>query len=269
MRTCKVLYQHGSLQGHLTEIMQTKMVKFAFLYGAGDILKTFHPLVKCRDYLSDILHFKATGGPVGIYGMSLPPQDNLLDVTRTRLLVQLPDGAAKQFIQNFEFIQRFEQENFEIAPAKLFAVDGDPSRFVIDADPFWMNCTQLVSLLTFLCRCSLYLESPEQNWIGVVSASNGVDGQYMKKLMAWKIDYQIPFFSKLDYSLSPTPSGYPVDSSVDRVHDSGGILTFAQRGWSWEREGVNRHTHPQYAATTQYIRENVLVKQMSALTGIE
>lgn len=265
----EVLYQHLSLQGSLVESTQSKTVRFAFLEGEDGNFKTFHPLVKCRDYLSDVLHYKPTTTTIGIYGFHLTSSENHLDLSCCRLLVEVPEEHAPYFVRNFEFIQRFEQENFEIPPAKLFAVKDSKNRFVIEADKFWLNCTQLVSLLTFLCRASLYLESPQQDWIeGLSKFPTSVDGQYLKRLVDWKIDYQIPFFAKLDYTKSPSASGYELGCSVSKVHDFGGILTFAQRGWHWEQDDFNRHTYPQYSKEFAFIRENELVKQMTELCGI-
>lgn len=264
LEAVEVNYLNLSLEDGLNEISQTKNMRFAFLYHGDDgKLRSFHPLVKCRDYLSDVLHFKAVEKPAHIYGFSLTPETNRIDLERTRLLVEVPSGARNAFIQNFPFIQRIETEKFNISPSKLFSVKEHSNRFVIDADPFWLNCTQLVSMLTYLCRCSLYLEKPTDNWIEVLSKCTGVDGSYMKTLRKFHVDVQIPFFAKLDYSKSETPSGFPTSASVSWVHNTGGFLSFITRGDMYrDSNGIEG------AKAFPYLLANDLIKQMQLFTGI-
>lgn len=261
MDTLEVKYEHQGLESRLTEINQKKHVRFAFLTGEGDTLSTFHPLVKCRDYLSDVLHFKAVGRPAKIYGFEMTPETNKLNLSRTRMLISFPNGGTEQFIKNFEFIQRFEATNFGIEPAKLFQVHKQADKLVIDADPFWMNCTALVSLLTFLCRCSLYLQDPkDEDWMGTVKKSSSSDSEYLMMMEKFFPENQFPFFTQLDYK-STTPSGFSENADVATIHDTGGILSFVCRGDQYNIICGNPLDGP-------LKKTNFLIRQMSELTGI-
>ena len=264
-----------STVSRLTEIAQTKSMRFAFL---TQEMKAFHPLVKCRDYLSDVLHFKPLEMPIGIYGFSLSPEENHLDESATRLLVQVPKGAKNigKFVDNFPFIHGIEKNLLEISQSKLFSVKGRDNWFVVESDPFWQKCTGLISLLTYLCRVSLYLNSPEDDWIKAMCEgenATSVDGQYMLYLNKMHIDIQIPFFKKLNYQGS-TASGFPVEADVNNVHNCAGIKSFICRGQDQLEYYENMYKNsPQYLehyrkTVLGVYQNNSLMQQLAEATGM-
>lgn len=211
----------------LTEIVQTKNLRFAFLYPLyhqREDFGVFHPTVKCRDYLSDVIHYKVANKEVYIYGFSLKPTQNKLDPNCARLLLDFPDiQEAKKFINNFEFLTDFEQANFNLSPSKLFAVKTNPGCLVLEADVFWQGTTQLMSLLTLLCRIALYPQAAKGKWLEI---TEGIDGQYIRWLKLSKVEKTIPLLKQLDLAQSPSPSGWELDCGVYSVHDHSGIISF-------------------------------------------
>lgn len=214
-------------QTKLTEIVQTKALKFGLMVKSKEkVFRCFHPLVKCRDYFSDIIHFKAMNLPFSTYGMRIEPTDNLLDLDTTRLLIKMPNASAfKAFVQNFEIISEYETSALKVDPARLFAIKEDPNAVMLEADPFWQKSTQLFALLTFMCRCICYLEKPSDDWTKL--ESDGVDGRYLAAMrQSGVFKTVLNHLPKLDFDKSPTPSGWNKDVGVDYVHGYSGIFSF-------------------------------------------
>ena len=237
----------------LNEIVQTKSVKFAFLTKADKEghFRRFHPLVKCRDYLSDILHCKAFDRNVSIYGIELEAHENLLDTEITRFLIDLPAAdAAERFVHNFPFVQEFGEKHIGIPPARLFAVAGSSKRFVFEGDPYWQKSTQLTSLITFLCRITLYMDTPTDNWLEIPKKASGVDASYIEMMVKHDVMKTIKYLKKLNYDKSPSPSGFSNDEEIDTLHNYSGILNFVTGGAPWG---------------TSEMQKNVLYKQMQQL----
>jgi hypothetical protein len=234
---------HDLPQANLNEVFQTKAVRFAFLTpdGSPGEFKPFMPSVKCRDFLNDVIQSKATGEDIEIYGLEIPYDENHLDKSVTRLLLQCPDLASRnKFVDNFEFILEKEFKYFNVSPSELFEVKENPNWLIIQADPYWQSATFLISLYTFLCRSSLYMERPDSDWFEL-QRLRGVDAGYMECLMKHSFDTVLPKLSEVGVEQSPTPSGFPSTDryDIDFVHDSGGILSLFQlfkNQYSWDTD---------------------------------
>jgi len=221
-------------KGHLSlsEISQTKAVKFSFLVKdeenpAG--FKAFHPLVKCRDFLNDVVNYFPLQQSIDVYGFKLHADENILDKKKTRLLIVMPnEQRADLFIHNFPAIMRTEQEFFDRDSLKLFSVQGSASRVVLEASPFWQQSTQLFSWLTLMCRLSLYLESPNQSW-WELKIPSGNDADALDVLKQNNGQKQIPLLKHLEFEDSPSPSGFAPTVDLYNVHDCSGILSFCER----------------------------------------
>lgn len=249
----EVLVLTGGGDSHgLTEIPQTKTVRFAMLEKTDSVgtFKRFHPLVKCRDYLSDILHRKVEGGDVAIYGLNVPFKNNKLDVETTRFLIDFPSVVeVEKFAHNFPFIITFGEEYLEVAPPRLFAVDNQPTQLVFEGDSFWQRSTQLLSLTTLLCRAALYLDNPFEDWLNIPSKANGVDAAYIVEMKHphHRLVDKLKNFKNLQFSKT-TPSGWDKDIHIDTLHGASGIYTFI--------------LGPKYCSS---MKDNAYVKQMDEL----
>ena len=211
----------------LAEIFQTKSIRFAFLSQIGNNeFQPFHPPVKCRDFLSDVLQNACTKEEVDVYGFELSFEDNGLDLNAFRLLLDFPSIAmATSFNQNFEFLLEKEKTFFDVSPSKLFAVKGTNKKLVIEGDKYWQSATLLTSLYTYMCRAMLYLKGPERDWITELP-SDSVDGNYMKRMREAGFDKKFPLLRHLPIKDSPSPAGIEKSRPLYEAHEYGGILNF-------------------------------------------
>lgn len=215
----------------LAEIGQTKNLKFAFLCKGETegVFTPFHPLVKCRDFLNDILESKARGEGFYLYGLEMSAEENKLDDSCLRFVVRFGNEEDTQhFIDNFGFILNQEQKYFNVSPSKLFRVKNKPTQLMIEADKYWQSATFLVSLYSYMCRCVMYMKSPDDNWFGM--ANRGIDGQYMHQLKELGFEKNVAFLKDINLKGSPSPSGFnPEEYNVEDVHDEGGIIRLMSR----------------------------------------
>ena len=214
----------------LAEIFQTKSIRFAFLSQIGNNeFQPFHPPVKCRDFLSDILQNACTKEEVDFYGFNFSFEDNGLDLNTFRLLLDFPSiEMAKKLNKNFEFLLEKEKTFFDVFPSKLFAVKGTEKKLVIEGDKYWQSATQLTSLYTYICRALLYLKGPEGDWT-LELPLDSVDGNYMKRMREAGFDKKFPLLRHLPIKESPTPSGFAKSRPIYESHEYGGILNFMLR----------------------------------------
>ena len=235
----------GEKMSQLNQIFQTKNLNFAFLHeqAPGEFVP-FHPPCKCRDYLGDILHSKFYGKPFSIYGMTLKPEDNLLCEDRLQLLVDFPNKSMRdQFIKNFPFLNRKTAELLDGPPVSLSIDTNSEKRVVLFGDKFWQSKSYYISLLTFICRTMMYLDSPEQDFDVFEKkdlVSRGIDGNYYIMLRDAGLQKFAPLLRKIDPDNVNGPCGWDADADIASVHNYSGILTYFKAGSYKKIYGINK-----------------------------
>lgn len=219
----KVLLEAAPSGGELNEIFQTKALRFAFLEQLGpDKFRPFHPTVKCRDFLNDIIQAKFMNEGFEIYGLEMSAEENKLSDEALQLAIQFPTADQKNhFIAHFGFLLKKESEFFDVAPSRLFDVSNREASVVILGDKYWQSATFLISLYTFMCRCVMYVDSPDYDWKLLVS-QKGVDAGYMKSMLDQNFDKVLPKIKLVSLKDAPSPAGFNTSSPED-AHDEGGI----------------------------------------------
>lgn len=221
----------------LSEISQTKSVRYAFLTGEttmtdGEHLETFHPLVKCRDFLTDVLVSKDEQREMCVYGFSITPSKNKLQDDAVKLLLQLPNKQDRDaLIRNFPSLNRIEKQYFpKVSPSELFLVKGEELFLAVKGDVYFQKTSYLLSLYTFWIRLSLYFKDPSDDWLTYTSLPNlkGLDTPrdiaYMKHMVEEQnLTNVLPVLSEIDITETPTVTGFAKGSQAYSVHEYGGI----------------------------------------------
>lgn len=214
----------------LNEISQTKSLRFNLLAPKPDSpkeLEAFHPAIKCRDYFSDVLHYKQFNQSISIYGFNLEPSQNKLDMKKTRLLIHFPEGdSIKLFIDQFELLLEEEHNWFDLPPIQLYAVKGNKNSLILIADKFYQSMTQLMSLLTLWCRFSAYPHKADEKLMEGITT--GVDANYITKLRESDYEKKVCLLPKINMGKMPSLSGFNPTAYIGNVHNFGGILSLCQ-----------------------------------------
>lgn len=238
----------ANISASLSEITQSKNVRYAFLAGEfltdGAKVHTFHPLVKCRDFLTDVLVSKDENRVMQVYGFEMTPAKNELVTECLQLLLEMPSKKEKEvFLKNFEAIRRLEtayfskniKESSQVFDAIRSDSNGSRCFVAVRADAYFQKTSYLLSLYTFWLRLSLYLKEPTDNWLdyGNVKPATGDmfveeptvprDLAYMKHMKEKNIEGIIPLLCEVNLDKSPTVTGFDKNTYSYAVHDYGGI----------------------------------------------
>ena len=110
-----------------------------------------------------------------------------------------------------------------MSPSRLFEVKENSNWLILEGDKYWQSATYLISLYTYMCRSSLYMDRPDSEWAPLGDGC-GIDAEYMSILRKKNFFGVLPKMREIQVNKSPSPSGW-TDVDIDFVHDSGGILT--------------------------------------------
>lgn len=234
-------------QGKLTEISQTKLLRFAFLAGGsmepGSEMHTFHPMIKCRDYLNDVISSREDGRTYHVYGFDIGPENNELEQDATKLLLQFPGPQERDtFVANFGALRRLEQTYFNgVEPSILFHVDNKSPYLAVKGDKFWQRTTYLISLYSFWMRVILYFKSEEDFWLDYADEEGGgVDKMYLSRLKrTYHIEKLMPAIARLEPE--KTCHGTAPTTAQGMIHDYTGIQGLLR---SYQNKGKGNEWEP-------------------------
>lgn len=224
--------------GGLAEIPQTFDVKFAFVYRNSDgSYSNQMPFVKCRDFLGDAISAVQDKQTKSIYGFSWNPKKQKMYSNKLMLVVKFPEvGHTDDFITNHCCMGQNYLANLSgVSFGKVTKIDEQT--LIIEAPKFWKQSVAAISFYTYCLKCFSYkldLKKPfvdavletkceSVEWDGTKKVRKTLEAVYMEDI---KVHFALftSLLKNMTKKLS-TVHGYPVGSSINKVHNNSGFIS--------------------------------------------
>ena len=168
----------------LVQSHQQKMVLFAFARVKGTEIHQLHPLVRCRDFLSDAIADTHNPGLLDgrkVYGFTMGGEQ--IETNQTRMLVAFEDGLDPNkyvhFLHHFETYMKWKKTTFE----KVDHPEED-NVYLLTSSKQWIKTTWQISLYSLLVRLIAHKPAKcEDNYKSFAdSLEFGNDRDYLTKI---------------------------------------------------------------------------------------
>lgn len=151
------IFKEKSYKNSLCELSQSLEMRMAFVTKTrvGHYVNS-HDLVRCRDFLGDIVFAKKHQTKASIYGFRFNPFTQKTYKTKTMLVVNFPhQEALDNFKSNFPIIMEDLQKESGISGGSYEETQND-LQLIVTAPSFWQNSIAAISYYTFLLKCCGY-----------------------------------------------------------------------------------------------------------------
>lgn len=217
---------------HLNEITQNLDIKFSFArkLPSGNYTN-IHSLVKCRDFLGDVLHSVENKKPVSIYGFKFDPKKQELPYkNKTLLYMSFP---TKKDYSNFLLDDLWKiEDDLKIRRTILHPISN--TSCLIEGSRLWSQSIVGISFYTFVLKCSTYQRLDPDFWTsismttynrtawdGTLTNVPTVESRYVKVTKEY-----LPLFLKHFKSLvknMSSVSGLETNEYIGTIHNNSGF----------------------------------------------
>lgn len=197
----------------LTEVMQTKSMRFAFAYLDGESVVQVMPLVKCRDFLKEQIIYTYTGRAECIYGFN-PGYNTKNCKDYTGFILSIPkEGERIRFMRNFHILVEYEKALGFTELSEVLQFDN-PELLFVKGDPVWQEGCFNISLYSLLLR-ALTCELDGS----FLSITKGGDSETSDGKMWQDMDMFHKITSRQQLVDFVKKENYFPDTSVDTIHN--------------------------------------------------
>lgn len=147
-----------STKNSISEIGQPLCLKFAFV---NENLEQTHPLIKCRDFLHDVVKSYLTKSKISLYNFDYDPNKNPpLYPNRTLMLVEFPGdispkvNSIQTLLHCVEYALNLKdmKNNKKTSVYNIVNVKDDKKYLLFSSPKIWMCSPFLLSLYTLLIK---------------------------------------------------------------------------------------------------------------------
>ena len=134
------------------EIFQQNKTKFAFAKQTSPKeYKQQHGLVKCRDFLCDVLQAEEQNAPFAIYNFSWDPKIDRIDRDSIKLYIKFESAEEKKTLKrNLSTLHTIEK-NQKLKRTRVLDVSNTEA--IIIGSSLWLKKGWAISLYTFILKC--------------------------------------------------------------------------------------------------------------------
>lgn len=211
---------------YLNEIGQSLNVKFSFAKVNGDNVERLHEWVKCRDFLGDVVYAMSAKVVTDIYNFVVNPAVFTTDQETTTMLMLFPTKVARDaFLANYEHIVHAVEKKNKIALTKVTLTNEDLV-VCVQGHKFWQRAVWLISLYSYLLKCSCYPYKNVVEWRKEVVEKGVTESGYMMTVQKnWEV-----FEDKLKKILGRTKHPVGVDTTkISTIHNHNGFVSVLGR----------------------------------------
>lgn len=221
------------------EVYQDSDLKFACCQISKEdkTIRQLHDFVKCRDFLNDALIATKQGKKSKvIYGFSFDGNKNPMNLKRFEMLLRGEDFDILQ--ENLEILNNFET-SIGARKTTLKRIKGSDTIKLVLASPLWLRSTVMISLYTHILRCLSQYQNPNDHdlieFLKICGNKEGNAGSYQRTIN--KIDFEkLLRNARKVFNLKESKlPDYSCDgTSIQTIHDRGGIVTFSEHSLNSE-----------------------------------
>jgi hypothetical protein len=222
--------------GHIAQIYSSGL-EFCFV---SDDMRQCHAFVYCKDFLQDVVHGFIHKKRASIYGFSYDPSTQP-PLCMNMCRIALTNSSDKDFREKIPNVVDFVNQvakKLHLKRTQAFEAIDPPKKykkcgvFLLDGSSRWMNSPPMVSMYSLFVRCGFshtkgkdFMETIDGIISGKIPPYQRNDRSQLTGAIKGinnilKVGYRKFFYIDNE-------KNYPKNTSVDILHNSGGIQAFS------------------------------------------